>query len=69
MSFENPRIKVAGIVFQNKHGSKYYSNYFLSSKEARSDFDLTKEEYQRKFEQGLRMKSQRVNSSEQSITD
>ena len=49
MSFENPRIKVTGIVFQNKHGSKYYSNYFLTSKEGRSDFDLSKEEYQRKF--------------------
>ena len=38
MSFLNPQIKVIGIVFQNSHGSKYYSRYYLSDKN--KDLDL-----------------------------
>lgn len=32
MSFENPKIQVTGVVFQNKHGSKYYSRYYTNKK-------------------------------------
>lgn len=66
MSFENPRIKVTGVVFQNKYGSKYYSNYFLAPKEHRGDFDLATPDSQRKFEHGLRAKAQRLSASDQS---
>lgn len=55
-SFENPKIKITGVVFQNKHGSKYYSRYYTSKKDNKTDNDLSVEQNQRKLEQGMRHK-------------
>lgn len=60
-SFDNPSIKITGILFQNNHGSKYYANYYLSSKDPKADIDLSIEASQNKFEQGLLNKVQRMN--------
>jgi hypothetical protein len=51
MSFENPKIKVVGIVFfEKKHGRKYYSKYYTTKKEATPSFDLSLPDNQAKFE-------------------
>lgn len=60
-SFENPRIKITGVVFQNKHGSKYYSHYYTTKKDAKLDNDLSVDKNQRKLEQGMRHKIERMN--------
>lgn len=60
-SFDNPSIKITGILFQNNHGSKYYANYFLHSRDSKTDIDLSTETGQTKFEQGLLNKVQRMN--------
>jgi hypothetical protein len=62
MSFQTPKIKILGITYQNKHGSKYYSKYYIDSKETKFyPIDFTQTESIKKFEQGLQNKIQRTN--------
>lgn len=49
MSFQNPKINVIGVVFQNKHGTKYYSRYYMNKKEGKGEYDLSNEENKRKL--------------------
>lgn len=50
-------------MFQNKHGSKYYSRYYTDkqNKTTNSSFSLAREENQKKLEQDMRNKIQRMN--------
>jgi hypothetical protein len=38
MLFENPKIKIIGITYQNKHGSKYYSKYYTDKNNQKNHF-------------------------------
>ena len=50
-------------MFQNKHGSKYYSRYYTDkhNKATDSSSSLAREENQKKLEQDMRNKIQRMN--------
>lgn len=50
-------------MFQNKHGSKYYSRYYTDkqNKTTNSSSSLAREENQKKLEQDMRNKIQRMN--------
>lgn len=56
MSFENPKIKIVGIVFQSVHGNKFYSRYYVDKNDPRADQELSKEESQRKLEKVVKNK-------------
>ena len=59
MSFTNPEIKISGILFQNDHGSKYYSHYYQQHKT--KELDINDPSTIKQFEHNLLQKVKRMN--------